>query len=367
MSARRARRGLLRRVGLAALVAAVIVVIAMSQLLAEPGGGDPATTDRASAAKRAGPSASTSRPSTSTRPPTTTTTRPPLAQPAPIALPPVPGRALEQGSAAFELGAYEQRLVDLHFDPGAVDGRFDRALRYSVEAVEKLLGWERDGVIDQAFVDALAVFRFPTPLVPDQDADRVEIDLDRQVLTVYENWQVALITTTSTGTGRRFCGGADGCQYAVTPPGRYRFGWHVDGWRDGDLGRLYNPWYFNGGIAVHGYESVPPSPASHGCARIPMHISEYFGDLVYEDMAVHVVGTPAARTGGPLSRGRDPGATTTPPAPPTTAPPPTSSVPPPSTAAPDTVAPVPASATRSTTTTPTDVTTVPVPASTPAP
>ena len=100
----------------------------------------------------------------------------------------------------------------------------------------------------------------------------------RQVLTVYKGHQVARITTTSTGTGRKFCGGADGCQYAITPAGTYEFQRHVNGWRDGDLGRLYNPWYFNGGIAVHGYSSVPTQPASHGCARIPMHVAEYFGD-----------------------------------------------------------------------------------------
>jgi lipoprotein-anchoring transpeptidase ErfK/SrfK len=26
--------------------------------------------------------------------------------------------------------------------------------------------------------------------------------------------------------------------------------------------------YFNGGIAVHGYTSVPTYPASHGCVRV---------------------------------------------------------------------------------------------------
>jgi hypothetical protein len=179
-------------------------------------------------------------------------------------------------------------------------------------------------------------------LKPQAEGDRVEIDLDRQVLTVYKGYQVALITTTSTGSGKKFCGGDDGCQYAITPAGRYVFQWHVKGWRDGSLGRLYNPWYFNGGIAVHGYTSVPATPASHGCARIPMHIAEYFGDLVYKGMAVYVVGTPAAPTGGPLPKpvAAKPAPTTaapTTPAPPTqppATPPPTAppTTPPPTTA-----------------------------------
>src|SRR5262249_61511256 len=88
-----------------------------------------------------------------------------------------------------------------------------------------------------------------------------------------------------------------------TPPaGNYDFQWHVNGWREGSLGRLYNPWYFNGGIAVHGYPSVPTYPASHGCARIPMHIADYFGTLVYKNMPVYVVGTPATPSGGPLPK-----------------------------------------------------------------
>jgi lipoprotein-anchoring transpeptidase ErfK/SrfK len=28
--------------------------------------------------------------------------------------------------------------------------------------------------------------------------------------------------------------------------------------------------YFNGGDAIHGYPSVPPYAASHGCLRVPI-------------------------------------------------------------------------------------------------
>ena len=46
------------------------------------------------------------------------------------------------------------------------------------------------------------------------------------------------------------------------------------------LGGMWNPVYFNFGIAVHGAENVPLEPASHGCVSIPMHISEYFQSMV---------------------------------------------------------------------------------------
>ena len=45
--------------------------------------------------------------------------------------------------------------------------------------------------------------------------------------------------------------------------------WVVDGVDVDELGALYRPRYFHhDGIAVHGYRSVPPYPASHGCVRV---------------------------------------------------------------------------------------------------
>ena len=69
---------------------------------------------------------------------------------------------------------------------------------------------------------ALEHFKY-TPAKPKAEGDRVEINLDTQVLTVFKNWQPILITTTSTGSGEHFCGGTDGCQYAITPAGHYHF------------------------------------------------------------------------------------------------------------------------------------------------
>jgi hypothetical protein len=70
------------------------------------------------------------------------------------------------------------------------------------------------------------------------------------------------------------------CGVGVTPGGVFTFDRRVDGWREGSLGRMFSPVYFNYGIAVHGSGNVPNYPASHGCVRIPMHIAEYFPSLV---------------------------------------------------------------------------------------
>jgi peptidoglycan hydrolase-like protein with peptidoglycan-binding domain len=265
----------------------------------------------------------TTAPATTVAPPTTTVV-PRMPDPAFALLPEVPDAGIGPGASGDVVLMFEQRMKDVQLDPGPVDGVFDEQTRYAVETVEKIAGLPRVGRIGPAERLYLMAFKFPKPRVGRQrEAKRVEIDLDRQILTVYHHHLVALVTTTSTGSGEHFCGGNDGCQWAVTPPGKFAFTWRYPGWRKGKLGRLYNPVYFNGGIAVHGYSSVPTEPASHGCARIPMHIAEYFPGLVERGDPIYVAGTPAEREAVTPSA---PSPTTTPSttASPTTAPPPTS-------------------------------------------
>lgn len=274
---------------------------------------------------------------TTTRPPTTTTTLPPIEQPPNFRMPEVPPGGIGQGAHSDVVLTYEYRLKALGFDPGEVDGVFDQSTRYAVEAVQKLHGAKPTGRIDEAVRFGLSVFQWPEAMVEDGETTRVEVDLDRQVMVVYREREVALISTVSTGSGRRFCGGNDGCQYATTPAGRFEFTWRHNGWRTSKLGQLYNPVYFHGGIAVHGYRSVPTHPASSGCVRIPMHVAEFFPSLVAKGDPIYVVGTPA----GPFGRapgGSGGGSTPPPAAPPPTAPPETA---PPETAPPMTVATTP--------------------------
>jgi lipoprotein-anchoring transpeptidase ErfK/SrfK len=75
-------------------------------------------------------------------------------------------------------------------------------------------------------------------------------------------------------TGKPICG------VAQTPRGRFRIQYRIPGWRESDLGKLYNPLYFNGGFAIHGAPSVPAYNASHGCVRISVASSKWFFDSV---------------------------------------------------------------------------------------
>ena len=244
---------------------------------------------------------STTTTSTST---TTTTTAPPpppdahaLVQPGPATLPAPPGGSVGSGSSGPEVQAYEQRLSDLHFDPGPIDGVYDGATVYAVQALQKVNGAVPTGRITDGDVFALSFFRYPTPLAAtDAEPNRTEIDITKQVLTVYENYQVELISTTSTGSGENYCYSSPRVRPAracartpITPAGKFAFYEFRPGWDTSPLGQPLQPLLLQRRHRGARLEDVPTYPASHGCARIPMHIAEYFPTLVTNGEPVYVV------------------------------------------------------------------------------
>ncbi len=246
------------------------------------------------------PTTTTAAPTTTTTLPAPTTTAPPpttIVQPPWAALPAVPGGVVGPGSQGPEVQAYEQRMADIHFDPGPVDGVFDQKTTYAVQTLQKLGGSVPSGRITDADVFALNFFQYRQPLAATPEPNRTEVDITSQTLTLYENYQPKLITTMSSGSGENYCYNTPRenptqhvCEDATTPSGDFTYTEFRPGWDKSPLGQLYNPYYFNKGIAVHGYDSVPTTPASHGCVRIPMHISEYFHNLVNRGDPVHVFG-----------------------------------------------------------------------------
>src|SRR5207249_9818952 len=98
----------------------------------------------------------------------------------------------------------------------------------------------------------------------------VEEDLDRQVLLFMDDERaVKRILPDSIGSNRHYHEkGMSGLAY--TPRGRFRIYAKMSGWRKSPLGLLYYPNYFSDGLAIHGNPSVPQTPQSHGCIRVPM-------------------------------------------------------------------------------------------------
>jgi hypothetical protein len=70
----------------------------------------------------------------------------------------------------------------------------------------------------------------------------------------------------------------------------FKFDRKVQGKRNGPLGGMMNPVYFNYGIAMHGADNVPLHPASHGCIRMHQRISDVFQDYVSIGNRVYVWG-----------------------------------------------------------------------------
>ena len=229
---------------------------------------------------------STTEATTTTAPTTTTTAAPTTTTTTAVPVDPttVPEEGLlKSGSVGTRTKAVQQALKDLGYDPGEPDGKFGLKTTMSVWAFQALHGLAKDGVVGPETEAAILARPAQQMLRPELGPTHVEVDLTRQVMIVWRDGSPKLITHVSTGSQVPYCEDTDqgqNCGDAVTPEGTYQFGRRVEGWRVAPLGKLYNPVYFNGGIAVHGAASVPNHPASHGCVRIPMSIAEYFPTLV---------------------------------------------------------------------------------------
>lgn len=289
------------------------------------------------AASRAGTVTDVTRRTTttsSTSTTTTTTVAPSTTTAAPAAAP----AGLGVGASGAAVTALQQRLVDLHYDLPEVNGTFGPATQQAVYAFQKVNGMARTGRATDDVIARLATASIPTPMVPGAGGTHVEVDVARQVLFFIKGGSLFKVVPVSTGSGQRFC--VDGrCSTAVTPGGAYKVYGKYRGWQSGNLGKLYSPSYFNGGIAVHGATSVPPYPASHGCARVPMTSADWL-------FASMVVGTPVYVLNGPKVPAPFSEETTT-----TTAPPTTTTAPPTTTSSSTSTSTTTTSSTSTTTTT----------------
>ena len=187
----------------------------------------------------------------------------------------------------------QQRLNDLGYWIGEIDGKWGEASRHGLVAFQKVERRKRAGRLTFDEVLALRVASRPVPR--EADFAHIEVDLQRQVLFMVDaGGTVSKILPVSTGNGKPFEIEEGETDIAVTPLGRFRMYRKLDGWRKSKLGLLYFPSYIVGGIAIHGNPSVPALPASHGCIRIPMFAAEEFSRItpIGTQVIVHA-GSPA--------------------------------------------------------------------------
>jgi peptidoglycan hydrolase-like protein with peptidoglycan-binding domain len=190
-------------------------------------------------------------------------------------------RVLEPGMSGAAVKALQRRLAALKYYPGSIDGHFGADTQEAVWAFQETQGLPGRDYVSAAMERALANPRAPKILDRAAGANRIEVNLGDEVLVLYRNNQIQLISHVSSGGGYYFCSPGGGCGYAITPTGNFRTIVFMAGWVQVPLGEMYNPTFFIGtAYAIHGDTEVPLAPVSHGCVRIPMDIAAFFHTLV---------------------------------------------------------------------------------------
>ena len=161
----------------------------------------------------------------------------------------------------------ERRLTELGYWTGPVDGRLDEGTASALIAFQKWEGREITGKLTIQELEAIRNGVAPKP--KDLGYEHVEVDVDRQVLMLVNEQGAVRVLPVSTGNDKQFMDQGQ-MSVAYTPRGRFDVYDKTYGWENGDLGSVYYANYISGGVAIHGYLTVPTTPASHGCIRTPM-------------------------------------------------------------------------------------------------
>lgn len=206
---------------------------------------------------------------------------------------------LSRKTSAQELSSQErveaeQRLWDLGYWAGPIDSKFDSDSRHALIAFQKVERRPRTGKLT---IDELNALRAATrPLPRHSRYAHVEIDLARQVLFVIdETGAVARVLPVSTGNEALYMDHGQ-IHRAHTPTGVFKVQRKIKGWRLSSLGLMYYPNYIFNGIAVHGSFSIPTTPASHGCIRVPMFAAKELSSLLPIGIEVLIYDSPHQQT-----------------------------------------------------------------------
>ncbi len=184
-----------------------------------------------------------------------------------------------QGAASAKSKAFKLKYPDL--DPGdsgpAVDlfnellrkrgyydtdkGRYGSHTERAVMAFRKVNGMARNFQADPGIFKKLAEGKGGFKLEYPNAGKHAEVSISHQVMALADDGKVKYVFHVSTGA-------------AATPSdsGGYTFYRKDPGFNS--VGMYYSI-YYNRGEATHGYHSVPPYPASHGCIRNPIPDSQF--------------------------------------------------------------------------------------------
>ena len=208
-----------------------------------------------------------------TTPTTTTTTEPRPANL--VTVPPVaePFSAIGRENGP-EAARVQERLIELGFWLDVVDGIYGHVTRQGVMAFQKYWGLPASGSVDDATAQALTTTTERARGLADT-GHLVEVDKSRQLVFLIKDGHTIWTLNASTGIEVPYevQNKKDPSKIergdSITPVGWFATDREREaGWWEGDLGEIYRPKYFRGGVAVHGSLSIPNAPASRGCVRV---------------------------------------------------------------------------------------------------
>jgi len=155
-----------------------------------------------------------------------------------------------------------------------VSGRYDGGMARAVLAFRKVAGMKRIGYASTAVYGKVFRGRGRFQLRFPRAGRHVEFDWSRQVLVLADR-----------GRAFRVFHASSGKPSTPTVFGTFRFYRKTPGTNSKGM---VNSSYFIRGYAIHGYHSVPPYAASHGCIRIPIPNSAYVYRWIPRGMTIFV-------------------------------------------------------------------------------
>ena len=186
------------------------------------------------------------------------------------------------------------RLLQLGFWNDGADGNYGNTTQQAVMAFQKYLGLATTGQVNADTAAWLTALDTKAHGLTDTGT-LIEVDKGKQLLFVVVDGKTQWALNTSTATGNPYhepdknTPGQFQDGVSITPDGLWKVNRErPEGWWDGDLGRIYRPKYFHGGVAVHGSNSIPDYPASHGCVRLSVQAMDWIWDNNIMPMGVTV-------------------------------------------------------------------------------
>lgn len=215
----------------------------------------------------------------------------------PIAPPDPPLSAVWQEDGP-ETQRAQEFLLSLGFWLAEANGQYGTTTSQAVMAFQKYHGLTADGKLGPQTAAAMNSVS-DRPVGRSTGGTLVEVDKSKQLVFIVRDGVTEWVLNTSTGSEIPYrepdqnTPGVIIEDDSITRPGVFAVNrQREDGWWEGDLGEIYRPKYFDGGIALHGAYSIPSYPASHGCVRLSVQAMDWIWeeDIVPMGMTVWVHG-----------------------------------------------------------------------------